>query len=317
MPLLNARWTTFFVASTAVLFTFVGIVGWASFQEGIKNRDRLNAFGVDVNSSDDGNLFTNWTDADLAMGIILNIDSFDPNKGGTVLGFHLEYQPLNNLTSADSDFIVPSVPVRLVLQSVTSNFPAATLMPDQSVAHIVDGDVNRYPFDSFTLDYQVYAFSSPSNISYGTPMPITIFTQGTIQGFKIDTVFTGLMDDGSGVNVNFTIRRSPITKAFSIVVILVMWCLSGAIFIAAMSVFFREKKPELPLIALSTALLFALPNVRNSQPGIPSVAGTVSDMIGFFFNVLLVAVSAFSLLARFIIMSRREKSEKHAYRLIN
>lgn len=57
----------------------------------------------------------------------------------------------------------------------------------------------------------------------------------------------------------------------------VMWCLSGGIFVAAMSIWFREKKAEPPIIALCTALLFALPNVRNSQPGIPPIAGTTSD----------------------------------------
>jgi len=56
-----------------------------------------------------------------------------------------------------------------------------------------------------------------------------------------------------------------------------MWCLSGSMFVAAMSVLFRGKRVELPLIAISTAMLFALPNVRNSQPGIPTVAGTTSD----------------------------------------
>lgn len=69
----------------------------------------------------------------------------------------------------------------------------------------------------------------------------------------------------------------------------VMWCLSGGIFVAAMSVWFRERKDELPLIAISTALLFALPNVRNSQPGIPPLVGTTSDMVGFFWNLLLLA----------------------------
>jgi ABC-type Co2+ transport system permease subunit len=102
-----------------------------------------------------------------------------------------------------------------------------------------------------------------------------------------------------------------------------MWGLSSSIFVAAMSTFFRERKPELPLIALSGALLFALPNVRNAQPGIPNVVGTISDMIGYFFNMLLIAtryavlmpcprrakltrsISLFSLLARLIVMSRR------------
>jgi hypothetical protein len=56
-----------------------------------------------------------------------------------------------------------------------------------------------------------------------------------------------------------------------------MWALSLSIFIAAMSVWFREKTVELGVIAISTGLLFALPNVRNSQPGIPPIAGTTSD----------------------------------------
>jgi hypothetical protein len=56
-----------------------------------------------------------------------------------------------------------------------------------------------------------------------------------------------------------------------------MWCLGLGIFVAAMSVWFREKKVELPVIAISTALLFALPNIRNSQPGIP-LTGTKSDI---------------------------------------
>ncbi|KAJ7246886.1 hypothetical protein B0H12DRAFT_749964 [Mycena haematopus] len=179
-------------------------------------------------------------------------------------------------------------------------------MPVQTISQILDGDVNRYPFDVFTVDYQIYAFSSPGNASYGTPLPMTVYADGAIQGFKVDTTFLGLEEDGSGVQVTFTIRRSPITKAFSVIIIIVMWCLSSGIFIAAMSVWFRERKVELPLIAISTALLFALPNVRNSQPGIPSVAGTTSDMVGFFWNLVLVAASAFSLIVNFIIKNRRD-----------
>lgn len=68
-----------------------------------------------------------------------------------------------------------------------------------------------------------------------------------------------------------------------------MWCLSGGVFTVAISVWFQERKADTSLIAMATGLPFALPSVRNSQPGIPVVAGTTSDMIGFFFNVVLVA----------------------------
>ena len=75
-----------------------------------------------------------------------------------------------------------------------------------------------------------------------------------------------------------------------------MWCLSGGLFIAAMSVFFRGKKVELPLVAISTAMLFALPNVRNSQPGIPAVAGTTSDS-ECTFCLIMSAIDANALLS--------------------
>ncbi|KAJ7754146.1 hypothetical protein DFH07DRAFT_941079 [Mycena maculata] len=302
MPRLNTRWISFFAACVAALFTLVAVVGWASFEEGTKNKDKGNAYGVNLTSVDEFNQFTNWTDAELALAIVLTIDSFDPSKGSNALGFHLDFIPINNLITENG---TTAVPVRLVLQSTTTNFAADSVMATQTVSQILDGDVNRYPFDVFSVDYDIFGFTSPSNGSFGTPLPMTIFSQGAIQGFKIDTAFQGLADDGSAVDITITVSRSPITKAYSVLIILVMWCLSGGIFIAAMSVFFRERKVEPPLIAISTGLLFALPNVRNSQPGIPAVAGTTSDMVGFFFNILLVAVSAFSLIVNYIVKNRR------------
>ncbi|KAJ6551876.1 hypothetical protein B0H19DRAFT_1159306 [Mycena capillaripes] len=310
MPYLNARWIGLFAASAAVLLALVSIVGYESFKEGTKSRDKSNAYGVDVNSVDGDNFGTNWTSADLALAMVLTVDSFDPNKQGTALGFHLEYFPINDLVTENGTLLAPGVPVRLLLQSVTSNFAANTIMPQQTVSQILDGDVNRYPFDIFEVDYQIFAFSSPTNGTYGTPLPMTIYAEGTVQGWKIDTDFSGINDDGSGVNIHIRVSRSPITKAFSMIIIVVMWCLSSGIFIAAMSVWFREKKVEPPLIAISTALLFALPNVRNSQPGIPSVPGTTSDMVGFFWNLLLVAVSAISLIVNYIIKNGRGPQAK-------
>jgi hypothetical protein len=43
------------------------------------------AYGVDVNSDDDINQFTNWTQADLVLAIAVTVDSFNPNKAGTVV----------------------------------------------------------------------------------------------------------------------------------------------------------------------------------------------------------------------------------------
>lgn len=305
MPLLNKRWLTFFTFCAAVLLSSVFVVGFFSFKEGTYNKTKFNAYGVDLDSTNNLNLETNWTSSKYALALILNIDAFDPSKGGsTALHFHIDYYPINSLATDNN---APAVPVRLLLQSTTVDFKAGTVMATQSVKRVLDGDVNRYPFDVFTANYTISATTNPTQTSYGTPLPITAYVQGAIQGFKIDTVFRGLSEDGSGVQLAFTVRRSPITKTFSILILTVMWCLSSGVFVAAMSVWFRDKKVELQLISLSTAMLFALPKVRDSQPGIPAVAGTTSDMVGFFWNILLVAVSSFCLIINYIVKYRRER----------
>lgn len=128
--------------------------------------------------------------------------------------------------------------VRLVLQSVTNDFRANSVMvaslgqtqvlvcifsllPGRSILiQHQNGDVNRYPFDVFTIEYDVYAFTSPSNTTYGSPLPLTIYAGGAVQGFKIETAFRGLADDGSGVRISTTVSRNPITKAFAVIIIL-------------------------------------------------------------------------------------------------
>ncbi|KAJ6563381.1 hypothetical protein DFH09DRAFT_1364159 [Mycena vulgaris] len=314
MPYLNIRWISLFAVSTAVLITLVAVVGYESYLEGVKSQNKENDYGVDLASEDEANFFTNWTSAEFVLAVLFTVDTFDPSKGSNAVGFHLDYFPINQLATTNETLLAPAVPVRLLLQSATSNFAANTIMPSTTSTERGDGDVNRYPFDVFTIDYYIYAFTSPEDGSYGTPLPMSVGSAGSIQGFKIDTTIQGQEPfDGSGVLIHVEIKRSPITQAFSVVVILVMWCLSGGVFIAAMSVFFRERKAELPLIALSTALLFALPNVRNSQPGIPSVAGTISDMVGFFWNLLLVASSAISLLANFIVKNGRGRGRRRKW----
>jgi hypothetical protein len=302
MPWINKRWIAFFSASTAILVLVISILGWRNYVDGVKKLDPKIGFGVDLNNPD--NSYTKWTSAPYALKASLVIDSFDPGKAGNTLGFHFEFTPLNQLYSSNhSDVdIAPTLPVRLILGSATVDFPANTVMADRPVSQVTSGDVNWYPFDKFYVRYYMGAFTSGSD-----PLPLTVFLFGAVQGFSVDAWFLGLTDDGSQLWADIYVTRSGTSKVFAIIIFLVMWCLSVSIFLAAMSVWFRGKKVELPVIAISTALLFALPNVRNSQPGIPSVAGTTSDMVGFFWNLILVAISAVSLLVKYILQNKRER----------
>ena len=80
-----------------------------------------------------------------------------------------------------------------------------------------------------------------------------------------------------------------------------MWILSLTDITLAATLWFRDRKVEPPTIGFSAGLLFALPAVRNVQPGAP-VIGCTMDVAGFFWAMFLVAVaSKFKFLKTFLI----------------
>ena len=58
---------------------------------------------------------------------------------------------------------------------------------------------------------------------------------------------------------------------------------------------------------IQCAVLFAIPQLRNVQPGIPSI-GCASDTVGFFWNMALIAVALLLLMWNYIIY-KKEKSD--------
>jgi len=232
---------------------------------------------------------------------VVEVDYFDPNgKAGPALDVQLSYTPLLNQTAA-ANF---PVQIQIIVQQQTFNFSAEANLPARSFSLNAPGNANNYPFESYNAFIDIASSILPNN-SY---LPLTVLSEGSLQGFTYTTQFVGF-NDGTEVFINFYIRRSTTTRVFAAIIFLLMWFLSLSIFVAAMSVWFRGKNAELPLVAISTALLFALPNIRNSQPGVPSPVGTTEDMVGFFWNILLVAISAISLLVKWVLQNKRPAPE--------
>ncbi|KAJ3218567.1 hypothetical protein HK099_005013 [Clydaea vesicula] len=76
----------------------------------------------------------------------------------------------------------------------------------------------------------------------------------------------------------------------------------------AVTLWMRDRKVEPPTIAVTTGMLFALPAVRNVQPGIPGI-GCTADVIGFFWNMIMVATGAALLLTNYILKYKAEKNK--------
>ncbi|KAJ7232373.1 hypothetical protein C8J57DRAFT_1250590 [Mycena rebaudengoi] len=64
-------------------------------------------------------------------------------------------------------------------------------------------------------------------------------------------------------------------------------------------------------VLMFIGLLFALPGLRSATPGIPTTP-TVSDAVGYFWNIALLALSTFVLMCHAIWHMRDEKVEKGA-----
>ncbi|ORY04923.1 hypothetical protein K493DRAFT_311177, partial [Basidiobolus meristosporus CBS 931.73] len=89
--------------------------------------------------------------------------------------------------------------------------------------------------------------------------------------------------------------RSATTKGFSICVVILMWALSLGLGTVAFQIVFLRREIQPPVIALGVSMLFSLPALRNTQPGVPGI-GCATDIIGFFWNMLLVAISSIGII---------------------
>jgi hypothetical protein len=93
-----------------------------------------------------------------------------------------------------------------------------------------------------------------------------------------------------------------------------MWALSLLTFFLSLTPWIRHYKIEPPTLAIANTLLFALPALRDSQPGIPLI-GCTADVVSFFWCEMLTALSSCLMLLNYVYfthrppVSKKEKAE--------
>ncbi|KAG1853161.1 hypothetical protein DFJ58DRAFT_914256 [Suillus subalutaceus] len=85
-----------------------------------------------------------------------------------------------------------------------------------------------------------------------------------------------------------TLRRQRMVKAFAILLVVTNWVLSVTVLWMTVLVLFRAHVDD-NLILISTAVLFALPQIRATMPDSPPF-GAFIDIAGYFMNVCLVSI---------------------------
>ena len=229
---------------------------------------------------------------------------FDLSPGGTY-----EHDTEPGMLDLDGDL---SLVVTLGHQAL--EFNSGQVISDQNVVIIAEDTVPLYcyPFDEYNVEMSVrsYLLNHTSDMdiivaaikgqptdsfqeSINVNMSLAYF-EGE-QGWLTKTVFEPLYDNNGslvpGCVVKMTMRRSSSVKFFSLFVVLLMWFISLTLFVIAINYAFSSSNEVVyDVPALMVGFLFAVPFIRQVQPDVPDI-GIIVDIMGFFFNMILIALS--------------------------
>ncbi|KAJ3268448.1 hypothetical protein HDV01_002750 [Terramyces sp. JEL0728] len=173
-----------------------------------------------------------------------------------------------------------------------------------STVPMIEARTVNYPFDKYStlVSFMIKDFKTQQAI------PFTYDFLGTIDLWRSDIEPQETQVENERVFI-VSLKRTTITILFSLFLYLIMWVLSGAAFMVTSSIWTRGRKVEPPTIAAVGAILFALPAIRNAQPGAPPI-GCNSDIVAFFPCMLLVTASVFMGLMNYLVVYKAEKAKQ-------
>jgi hypothetical protein len=127
----------------------------------------------------------------------------------------------------------------------------------------------------------------------------------SMQGYKIVEVLE--YDSGTGhSDIDFRIERTGSVRLVSAFVTILMWFITVAMIFVLSSIVIRKRKVEYGMFGFLSAMIFALPALRNIQPFVPTF-GCLSDYMAFFWAELTAAVGLIIMIATWLI----RKAQKH------
>ncbi|KAI8880927.1 hypothetical protein K501DRAFT_296163 [Backusella circina FSU 941] len=191
------------------------------------------------------------------------------------------------------------------------------LNPIQVEFAYAQGDEIDYPFDYYSGFFQLSAHYLNDTTQ---SIPITFHLEASITSFHfmptLESDTTIMNGDDDKIALKIITGRSTTTMGFSVFTCILMWLLSILMGLFAYQVVFRKRRADAHACMIGITTLFALPAVRSAQPGIPQV-GCVSDILGFYWNMAIIACSSIGIIMCWIIRwdshyhDHEENANKH------
>ncbi|KAL1923279.1 uncharacterized protein VTP21DRAFT_8259 [Calcarisporiella thermophila] len=184
-----------------------------------------------------------------------------------------------------------------------------------------EGDAALYPFDKWEVGFLMFASILNNHTTSLVPIDFDIKSVMQSNRFGIEVISNPEdLDTGSEIDtealrylylIKFKVEQTTFVKGFSIFVVVLMWLITLLTASVSYQIFLYGRKASLGDVAVPSTLLFALPSVRLTMPGIPTDVGQYIDVLGFIWNI---AILALCVIISFVGWMFRHKNEFGSFR---
>jgi len=173
------------------------------------------------------------------------------------------------------------------------------------------GDLSQYPLDRYAGLLAVHL----RPVVAGKAVDGEIPTELLITSAKHDWRTSSTLQNASGgsIEVQLNAQRGTASIAFVFFELLIMALLAAMAIAMTYSAIVSAKALEFSLFVWLGAMIFALPAIRNTMPGVPGV-GTMADFMVFFWALIAIACCMVTAAITYIRTSLREHRQLEAER---
>ena len=269
--------------------------------------------------------------------VSIRIVNVDTGAGEMTARIHLRLAG-----SIANDEVTPNVDLKILLNSSRGTqefeFPKGRRLSPIEAVFSLDGNVDKYPFDSYESNLWMLITSpsrtrqaqvqpghaerkkqEPANafdqVMVGTaalqrsePVPIRLELSASVP--RID--FQGKIAEIPGERVEriaLRLTRADNVIVLSVFVMVLMMSLAMGVLFMAARVLTSDNRLDLLPLSLGISLIFGLPALRNVQPGVPAV-GVIGDYLSFLWAENIVGISALMIMFTWLRRPRRSKVQK-------
>lgn len=140
-------------------------------------------------------------------------------------------------------------------------------------------------------------------ITEDEPVPLAIQFETAVPGFVVKAIKPDAKAKDADVGysgIDMTVTRTATVVGFSIFDMTLVWGLACVILTMIWQVLFYQRKIEFAMFGYMATILFALPTIRNLQPGVPPL-GSLVDFLSLFWAQSIVILCVITLLGTWIV----------------